>query len=68
MLGQEWHRVSGTDLLVGRIHSLWQVLGGLVHQLFAGQAPVDHGSRAAVVAAGTGAGAAHIGAQLQLIF
>lgn len=71
--GSEWHGVSGTYLLLGWIHSLWQVLGGLVHQLFAGQAPVDHGPGAATVGAGAGAGAgtaaaAHLGAQLQPIF
>lgn len=31
---------SGTHLLAGRVHSLWQVLHGLVHQPFPGQAPI----------------------------
>ena len=52
--------VSGIHLLVGRVHTLRQVLNSLVPQLFSGQAPAGHGSGAA-------AAAARLGAQLQLV-
>lgn len=49
--------VSGIHLLVGRVHTLRQVLNSLVPQLFSGQAPAGHGSGAA----------ARLGAPLQLV-
>lgn len=36
--------VSGIHLLVGRVHTLRQVLNSLVPQLFSGQAPAGHRS------------------------
>lgn len=57
---------SGTHLLAGRIHSLWQILHGLVHQPFPGQAPIGCGAAAALAGAFAGVLAIHSVAQLQI--